>query len=580
MHKPVGTIKDALDNIASNKYVLPAIQREFEWNQYQICNLFDSVMQGYPFGELLFWNIDQANSHNFRWYGFVRDYHERNNRHCPNLGRLSDRALTAILDGQQRLTSFNIGLRGSMSVRLPRMWVTSPYPKRVLGLDLLASTDLDEEGRRYTFAFRDEHRMGWNNNRLWFRVSDILNMKKGPDMLRWINAQGVTIEQSEIAFEKLDQLFRVICEERSLHCYEETDQDITRVLNIFFRCNRGGTRLSYSDLLLSTAVSQWTELDAREEVHGLVDEMNQVRPGLSFNKDFVLKAGLMLIDIASVGFQLENFTYNNMLKLEDQWKPHIRQALLETVELADNFGFDDRTIRASNSLLPVAYYLNKIGSPANFESSDTYVNERRAIRGWLTRSILKPGIWGSGLDTLLTALREVIRNANGKEFPVAEIRRVMAQRGKSLDFGEEEIEELVDMHSSDPRLFSLLAILFPYIGSRGASDIDHVFPRSRFTSPRLQGAGVASEQIEEFRSRYERLANLHLLDAGVNRDDKRATLPADWLEVHCPDDQSRQVYCDRHLLGDVPREIAGFMEFYEARRARLKQRIAELINTI
>lgn len=580
MHKPVGTIKDALDNIASNKYVLPAIQREFEWSQYQICNLFDSVMQGYPFGELLFWNIDQENSHNFRWYGFVRDYHERNNRHCPNLGRLPDRALTAILDGQQRLTSFNIGLRGSMSVRLPRMWVTSPYPKRVLGLELLAPTDLDEEGRRYTFAFRDEHRMGWNNNRLWFKVSNILDMKKGPDMLRWINAQGVTTEQSEIAFEKLDQLFRVICEERSLHCYEETDQDITRVLNIFFRCNRGGTRLSYSDLLLSTAVSQWTELDAREEVHGLVDEMNQVRPGLSFNKDFVLKAGLMLIDIASVGFQLENFTRGNMSKLEKEWLPHIRQSLLETVELADNFGFDDRTIRASNSLLPIAYYLNKIGSPANFDSSDTYVNERRAIRGWLTRSILKQGIWGSGLDTLLTALREVIRNANGKDFPVAEIRRVMAQRGKSLDFGEEEIEELVDMHSSDPRLFSLLAILFPYIGSRGTSDIDHVFPRSRFTAPRLQGAGVASEQIEEFRSRYERLANLHLLDAGVNRDDKRAALPADWLKGHCPDDPSRQAYCDRHLLGDVPKDITGFMEFYEARRERLKQRIADLINTL
>ena len=579
MHKPVGTIKDALDNIASNKYVLPAIQREFEWNQYQICNLFDSVMQGYPFGELLFWNIDQENSHNFRWYGFVRDYHERNNRHCPNLGRLPKRALTAILDGQQRLTAFNIGLRGSMSVRLPRMWVTSPYPKRVLGLDLLASTDLDEEGRRYTFAFRDEHRLGWNNNRLWFRVSDILSMKKGPDMLRWINAQGVTTKQSEVAFEKLDQLFRVICEERSLHCYEEADQDITRVLNIFFRCNRGGTRLSYSDLLLSTAVSQWTELDAREEVHGLVDEMNQVRPGLSFNKDFVLKAGLMLIDIASVGFQLENFTRDNMAKLEKEWLPHIRQALLETVELADNFGFDDRTIRASNSLLPVAYYLNKIGSPPNFEASDAYVKERSAIRGWLLRSILKPGIWGSGLDTLLTALREVIRNANGKEFPVAEIRRVMAQRGKSLDFGEQEIEELVDMHSSDPRLFSLLTILFPNIGSRSASDIDHVFPKSRFTTARLRDAGVATEQIEEFRDRYERLSNLQLLDHTVNNE-KRATLPADWLEVHCPDDQSRQVYCDRHLLGNVPKDITGFMEFYEARRERLKQRIAELINTI
>jgi len=579
MHKPVGTIKDALDNIASNKYVLPAIQRELVWDQDQICNLFDSVMQGYPFGELLLWNIEQENSHNFRWYGFVRDYHERDNRHCPNLGPMSNRALTAILDGQQRLTAFNIGLRGSISVRLPRMRVTSTYPKQVLALDLLAPTDLDEEGHRYTFAFRNEHRLGWDNGRLWFRVSDILDMKKGPDMLRWINAQDVTTEQSESAFEKLDQLFRVICEESSLHCYEETDQDIVRVLRIFERCNRGGTPLSYSDLLLSTAVTQWQTLDAREEVHSLVDDMNRVSPGLSFNKDFALKAGLMLIDIASVGFQLENFTFNNMLKLEDQWKPHICQALLETVELADSFGFDNRTIRASNSLLPIAYYLNKIGSPTNFESSDAYVNERRAIRGWLTRSILKPGIWGSGLDTLLTALREVIRDADGKEFPVAKLREVMAQRGKSLDFGEAEIEDLVNMHYSDPRLFSLLTILFFDIGSRGASDIDHVFPRSRFTPARLRNAGVPTEQIEEFRSRCDRLANLQLLDGVVNKE-KRATLPADWLEVHCPDVPSRQAYCDRHLLGDVPREIAGFMEFYEARRERLKQRIAELINTL
>lgn len=581
MHRPIGTIKDALDNIASNKYVLPAIQREFVWSQEQVCNLFDTVMQGYPFGELLLWNIEQENSHNYRWYGFVRDYHQRDNRHCPNLGVLPNRALTAILDGQQRLSAFNIGLRGSMSVRLPRMWVSSPYPKRVLALDLLAPTDLDEERIRYTFEFRDQDRMGWDGNRLWFRVPDILGMDKGPAMLRWINAQaqGATDEQKESAFEKLDLLFRVVCEERSLHCYEESDQDITRVLNIFERCNRGGTPLSYSDLLLSTAVTQWTNLDAREEVHGLVDEMNRVRHDLSFNKDFVLKAGLMLIDIASVGFQLENFTRDNMAKLEEQWHPHIRPALQETVELADSFGFDNRTIRATNSLLPIAYYLNKIGSPANFESSDAYVNERRAIRGWLTRSILKPGIWGSGLDTLLTALREVIRNADGKEFPVAELRRIMAQRGKSLEFGEEEIEELVDMHSGDQRLFALLTILFPNIGARGGSDIDHVFPRSRFTAARLQAAGVSDELIGEFRNKSERLANLQLLDRTVNNE-KRATLPADWLDVHCPDEQSRRAYCERHRLGDVPREITGFLDFYEARRERLKQLIAELINAV
>ena len=61
--------------------------------------------------------------------------------------------------------------------------------------------------------------------------------------------------------------------------YEELSQDIERVLSIFIRCNSGGTPLSYSNLLLSIAVSQWKNLDARREVHGLVDEMNRVREG-------------------------------------------------------------------------------------------------------------------------------------------------------------------------------------------------------------------------------------------------------------------------------------------------------------
>ena len=148
-----------------------------------------------------------------------------------------------------------------------------------------------------------------------------------------------------------------------------------------------------------------------------------------------------------------------------------------------------------------------------------------------------------------------------------------------MDFSQEEIEELIDMRSSDPRLFPLLTILFPSIGSRGGSDIDHVFPKSRFTTVRLRDAGVPNEQIEEFRVKSELLANLQLLDRSVNNE-KRATLPADWLDVHCPDQLSRDTYCDRHLLGDVPRDIKDFLEFYEARRERLMNRITELINVV
>ena len=41
----------------------------------------------------------------------------------------------------------------------------------------------------------------------------------------------------------------------------------------------------------------------------------------------------------------------------------------------------------------------------------------------------------------------------------------------------------------------------------------------------------------------------------------------DWLDVHCPDSQARQNYCDRHLLGDVPREVKDFLHRAITRRA-------------
>ena len=581
MHQQGGTIEDIIKSIESQKYVLPAIQREFVWEPEQVCDLFESLMQGFPFGEFMYWKVDAENSAQYRWYGFVTDYHEKIRPHCPELGVIHNQALTAVLDGQQRLTAFNIGLRGSMAKKLPYKRWTSPdaFPERVLALDLLASTSQpNEEGTRYSFEFVDEKRIGLKDGHLWFRVSDILNMDGGPAMHDWLVNQGLQLDQVSQAYHTLDRLHRAIRVDPVVAYYEEPSQDIERVLQIFIRSNRGGTPLSYSNLLLSIAVSQWDERDARREVHGLVDEMNRVRDGLRFDADFVLKAGLMLTDIASVGFQVRNFTHANMAVLEESW-PDIARALLRTAELADSYGYDSRTLRATNSLLPIAYYLYRISAPEGFITKDHYRADRESIRIWLTRSILKAsGIWGSGLDTLLTALRQVIRD-HTDNFPAQELGRAMAQRGKTLEFTPEEIDDLADMRISDSRSFALLSLLFPSLEARGATDIDHVFPKSRFTPTRLANAGVDAEEHDEYRDRSDRLANLQLLDRAVNNE-KRAEMPAEWLDEHRPDPQSRQVYVERHLLGDVPHEMTAFGAFYDSRWKALRDKLPQLVNVV
>jgi uncharacterized protein with ParB-like and HNH nuclease domain len=317
MYKPGGTIMAALSRIQHTNYVLPAIQREFVWKPEQIERLFDSLMQGYPFGTFLFWKVDPSTSGKFKFYDFVLNYHQRDAAHCPELPTLHNQAVTAVLDGQQRLTALNIGLRGSIAVKQPNKWWTNPdaFPKRTLRLNLLASLEADEDGIVYKLRFLDDAQAARSPETLWFKVPEILGMKDGPAMLNWLISQQLEGAELSRAYSTLDRLHRVIHTEPLIHYYEEEAQDVERVLNIFIRLNSGGTVLSYSDLLLSIAVAQWKQVDARAEIHRLVDELNRIGTGFNLSQDFVLKAGLMLADIASVGFKVENFTRANWLPL-------------------------------------------------------------------------------------------------------------------------------------------------------------------------------------------------------------------------------------------------------------------------
>lgn len=317
MYKPVGTIAAVLNRIHQTIYVLPAIQREFVWKPEQIERLFDSLMQGYPFCTFLFWKVEPSTSGKFKFYDFVLNYHQRDAPHCPELPPLHNQAVIAVLDGQQRLTALNIGLRGSMAIKQPNKWWTNPdaFPKRILRLNLLGSLEPDEDGAVYEFRFLDDTQALRDTGTLWFKVPDILGLKDGPEMLDWLIAQQLSGDELSRAYAALHCLYRVIHLEPLINCYEEEAQDVDMVLHNFIRLNSGGTILSYSDILLSIAVAQ-SKTDARSAIHTLVDELNRIGTGFNLSQDFVLKAGLMLADILSVGFKVENFTHLNMSDLE------------------------------------------------------------------------------------------------------------------------------------------------------------------------------------------------------------------------------------------------------------------------
>lgn len=561
------TIKESLDDIERRNLVLPAIQREFVWNRWQICRLFDSLLQGYPFGTFLYWNIQPEHVEKHTYYDFVLDFDQRN-PYCPRASPAPGNKLTAVLDGQQRLTALNIGFRGSAAWKLPwKHWNNpSAFPVRYLYLDLLWTPNDDEQERKYRFEFLTKKQACDTDKTCWFRVSKILKMPTIGHIMGWVKKHNV----AEGA-EALGQLFQITHGDPVVVAYQEKSQQLDKVLQIFIRMNSGGTTLSYSDLLLSVAVAAWTKLDARQEIRILVQDLNGIGDGFSFSKDFVLKAGLMLCDIRSVAFKVDNFNAQNMKTLENSWE-HVKESLLTAVQLISDFGFSASTLRADSAVLPIAYYVHGRRKDYSLTQED-----RDEIRKWLCHSILKAsGIWGSGLDTLLTALRQVIK-VSGDSFPAAELRAEMNRRGRSLSFIAEEVEDLADLKYGNARVFALLSLLFPSVDvTNNHFHIDHIFPRARFAKARLQNANVPDSKHDDYLERRDRLANLQLLEGKQNKA-KQAKLPSRWLdETHST---TRTAYCERHVLGDVPDQMAGFLSFYETRRHALRDKIATLLGT-
>jgi len=110
-YRPI-RITDIIEYI-NRDYYLPAIQREFVWEPEDVEKIFDSIMRNFPIGSFLFWKVKEENKDDWAIYKFISDFNrEEPHNDLTNLHGVN-KDIYLILDGQQRITSFYIGLKGS-----------------------------------------------------------------------------------------------------------------------------------------------------------------------------------------------------------------------------------------------------------------------------------------------------------------------------------------------------------------------------------------------------------------------------------------------------------------------------------
>lgn len=150
------TIKEAIENIENNKFLLPSIQREFVWEHTKIEWLFDSLMRNYPISSFLFWQVESEVKKGYKFYKFINEYRERFKTHNSEISVDGINDFKAVLDGQQRLTSIYIGLKGSYAYKdYKKKWEDTEWsiPTRHLYINISNELKDEEDGRVYEFKF-------------------------------------------------------------------------------------------------------------------------------------------------------------------------------------------------------------------------------------------------------------------------------------------------------------------------------------------------------------------------------------------------------------------------------------------
>ena len=149
--------------------------------------------------------------------------------------------------------------------------------------------------------------------------------------------------------------------------------------------------------------------------------------------------------------------------------------------------------------------------------------------------------------------------------------------GQKMEVSVETLENLLMLPIGDPRTYLLLSLLHPqHALHQHAFDKDHIHPSSAFAD--LGPFKLGPEREAKWYDLKDKLPNLQLLQAGVNRDEKRAKLFKDWLPVYRPREEEQKAYlAENDIPAGVSLELADFEVFFHERKERLRQRLMSLL---
>lgn len=566
------SIKSIIDKINLN-YFIPDIQRNYVWLQNpkakKIEQLFDSLMRGYPIGAFLFWKLSKNdiendfdndvinNKLNFQLYKFIENYDVRKpNNEKINISKITGDELNIVLDGQQRLTSLYIGLRGSRTLKRPyaRANDPNPYVETNLYLNLSHKPKDDTPDDRYMFEFlKKEDTIKNTNNAIWFKVGKVLDFNNKDDVRSYCRSKGYSQEAIDI----VEDLWGVVVKDESvISFFEETEKNLDKVLKIFIRVNSGGMQLSYSDLLMSLLTATFKS-DIRDQMEQVVEHMKD-NGFACFSRDQILKTCMMLSDCNHV-FKMENFSKANIRKIENNWDSTVKY-LYEATAILKSMGYENY-LSSGYIIAVLTLYIKKKNAKVSKQDKDAMASFVRIaqMRSYFTTS----------LDTKLSLIKEILSNTNDFDTFVLELEKKQPDFKIDVTYLEWAVE---NVEYGSPAALPLLQLLYPNLNYGSVIfHIDHIYPKSKFNK---KTEGLPQKYI----GMKNGIWNLQLLEGRANQS-KNDKDPEEWLKEEMPDATKRKDYLiSNYIPEDFILDWSNLEEFESERKRMILEKLMRVFN--
>ncbi|MBR1417630.1 MAG: DUF262 domain-containing protein [Synergistaceae bacterium] len=541
------SIAEVLKNINLDEkggIFLPYIQRDFVWDEEQICLLLDSLMRGYPTGTILIWETDE--SINYR--RFAEDYSPKSIAYDF---LISGDGITRayILDGQQRLQSLYIAMHGT-------------YGGKALYFNLLSD---EESGYEFKFIAQAAAKDNWLN------VPEFLASSKQPDfntidefIKHKIISPLLSNEIKSLILNNANRLYRAFKTDHNIPLQKLAGLPSDDIAKIFIRTNSGGVVLDATDLIMATISSEW--IGAKQEFDELINMINKM--GFKKPKEFIFKA--CFATLTQTAGNAKNLS-DKQNELRDNF-PKLGEAINDVLnfvrDTAESSGMNTFNIPFYNPILILVayrYYHDQTDWSSKLDDAKAFL-----LTAFLCRDFTRP------TQKLMKELLEYAAKRTNK-FSLSKIKEIFNNNNKNFAVNAEALLET--------RINSPLSNLIMYLVYNGQKNFDmntmtahdHIFPKSKLAAHRENGHRKYSQK------EYDSILNCELLTSAENQV-KGDELPTDYftrlkfagsaqlknfLELHAIPDQFGKVGEDKIDLWD----IENYREFLDERKKLMIKRI-------